>query len=184
MFTIRTAVRVFTATATIAVAFAASAQAGEHKPTPAPSKPVPHRPGPMKPVEAVKSPRDVASGQATGKRQHQQLAVDPKTKLNNVKPGTATATLKPGVGQPVTALNDAGTRPGGSLAGQGAIDMLKGIKKIATGNTEGGFKLFDHGSKTFLAGVDGDPSNNGPKLNDDKKGGKGKGEDEEGESGK
>lgn len=181
MFTIRTAVKVFTAA--ITVAFAASAQAGEHKPTQGPNKPVPHQPVPTKHVEAVKSPRDVASGQASGKRQHQPLAIDPKTKLNDVKPVLNTAIVKPGAGQPVTANNDAGTRNGGSLVLQGGIDIVKGLKQMATGNTEGGMKLVNSGGKAISKGTDGDPSNNGPKLNDEK-GGKGEEGGEEGGSGK
>ena len=96
MFTIRTAALVLLATAVAALANVA--RAGEQKPTPAPTKPVPHQPISTKSGEAVKSPRDVASGQLSAKGQPAAPAVKPPKDLASgysIKSGTAPSASLP-----------------------------------------------------------------------------------------
>jgi len=122
-------------------------------------------------VESVKSPRDASTGLPSAKRQAT------RSKSGNVPAVEAATGVKPGfsLGKP-TAYNDSGTRSGGSLVASGIIDMGKGLKAIATGNTESGFKLFAQGAKRVQTGSNGDPADNGKPLS----GGKGEGTQGEG----
>ncbi len=73
------------------------------------------------------------------------------------------------------AANDSGTRTGGSLVGEGLIDIAKGIGKTLKGNTHEGFKLVDGGIRKTQTGSNGDPADNGPKLSDEGRDGKNQG---------
>jgi hypothetical protein len=129
-------------------------------------------------IESVKSPRDAASGQATGKT----------TPPTANKPGNipavgmtkGTATVKPGVSvTKPTVRNDSGTRTGGSLVVNGIANIATGVGKFMSGKPDDAFKLWDHGIKQVQTGSNGDPADNGPKLNpDEKTEGEGKGEGE------
>jgi hypothetical protein len=92
------------------------------------------------------------------------------TNSGNVPPVEATATAKPMNLRSNTAgaqsRNDAGTRSGGSLVLSGAFDVVKGVKDILTGNTEGGFKKVAEGAKRIQTGTNGDPKDNGKPLNE------------------
>ena len=129
-------------------------------------------------IESVKSPRDAASGQATGKTT--PPTANKSGSVPTVNAAKGTATLKPGVSlTKPTVRNDAGTRTGGSLFAQGIFDCVKGGFQMLTGNTKEGMKTIDGGITALDKGTNGDPSDNGPKLNPDE----GEGEEEEEEEG-
>jgi hypothetical protein len=128
--------------------------------------------------------RDAASGLATGRTQQPDQSrtkapsnlgdtgthevghvKNPKLDLKNVKPVNS--------GGGVSAQNDTGTRSGGSLTGEGLIDIAKGIGKVISpkGNTHDGFKTIAEGAKKVQTGTNGDPADNGDKLTEEGKGG-------------
>jgi hypothetical protein len=94
---------------------------------------------------------------------------NPKLDLKNAIPISG--------GGGVAVQNDAGTRSGASLAGEGLIDIAKGIGKVLSpkGNTHDGLKQITDGARKVQAGTNGDPADNGDKLSEEGKGGENNG---------
>ncbi len=135
-------------------------------------------------IESVKSPRDAASGQATGKTTPPTANKSGNVPAADAAKGAATATVKPGVSvTKPTVRNDSGTRSGVSLVGSGLIDIAKGLKDVVSGNTENGFKKIAEGAKRVQTGSNGDPADNGKPLNGEGGEGEGGGEGGEGDGG-
>lgn len=115
----------------------------------------------------VKAARDSASGLPTGRTQQpnqgRPTVAAPKVEMKNVKPVNTGG---------VAVQNDAGTRSGASLAGEGVIDIAKGFFQVISpkGDTHKGLKTIAEGAKKVQTGTNGDPGDNGDKLTEEGKG--------------
>jgi uncharacterized membrane protein YgcG len=89
---------------------------------------------------------------------------NPKIDPKNVKPVTSGG---------VAVQNDAGTRSGTSLTGEGVIDIAKGFFQVISpkGDTHKGLKTIAEGARKVQTGTNGDPADNGDKLTEEGKGG-------------
>lgn len=108
--------------------------------------------------------------EVTGRTKPANLGDTATHEVGHVKrPRIDPKNAKPISGGGVAALNDAGTRGGAGLALEGVIDVVKGIGQVLSpkGKTHEGMGKIAGGAKKVQTGTNGDPADNGPKLNDE-----------------
>lgn len=146
MTTIRTLARA----AFAAVCTMTAATAAEMPKAVPPTKQLVNRPAQP---SAVVSPRDAASGQATGKRQHKPLVTE--VQLPAAKAGVGQAVRPAGGGSGASAQK---VTDGWGLA-KGIGNIVAGAGKVVTGKVDAGLDQVKHGGEQVKASTDKDPAN-------------------------